>query len=240
MNKWRIPEDTDFTGIPDDELEAACLWEMLRQLSAEQRSSLSGIYADAAISMLEVWPVKEPASLSESWAELDLTDRRLLKQFSKTKGASIREGEFVRWCNRTICHQGHGEAPPVPNELALRLTERPTVPDMQIVGLEIDWRRELTSIRRDIQEWLAANAPDGTPGHKGIPDPKEPAKGRHTTKQFRAGLDWISYSRLIEREVPIRDIANKKPGLYPSSSTVRQAPNKLAKRYRDWLGVTFS
>jgi len=65
MKRWRNPEDVAFTDIPNEEWEAACLWELLRQLPPKQLKNLGGAYGAKAKRILA--ELLNFNSLSSSW-----------------------------------------------------------------------------------------------------------------------------------------------------------------------------
>lgn len=259
--KWRKPEDTDFSGIQCYEVVAASLWEMLRALSPDKLKSIGGIHGAAALRMLEWAPMMEndgrspttrrQRALRKSWEELDPAHQVVLSFATSDTAAFVTEGDELAKKHETMNPAAQhpalsfldyvaGGAKPVPPgpDYRWNLSANPKRAAVQRVGLTIDWSKGMTLIREELWGWLQKNAPAGTPGTNGVPDPKQPAKGRKTDKPFRATLEWISYVRRLEMGEKVAEIGCKN-GLYPSESTVRQARKNLARRYREWLGVTF-
>lgn len=111
MKKYRKRKDTDSSGIEDDEVVAASLWEMLRLLSPEQLKSIGGIHGAAALRMLEQVAISEDPKLAKrygltpvpledrwpgrAWKELSEAQRKLFASTITPRGAHIIEAETV-------------------------------------------------------------------------------------------------------------------------------------------------
>jgi hypothetical protein len=265
MKTWRKGIDTDFSGIPDHELEAACLWEMLRGMRSESLPAVCGRYAGVVEAWRGVLDFLEMLRLpgdpivfpNMAWAELDPPTRGQLIAALTPRAFLMIDAEDAAQLNHrkrfpnagALLGMSIGSAfdesrgTGLPKDHSWNLTPDPAQPMVQRFGVKIDWSKGLASIRRDIardlDNWIEAHAPIGTPGTKGFPDPKPRGKGRHIRKPFQAILTWIGWVRRIDMGDSPRIIVQSHIPK-PSPSAVDHARANLATKYHEVLGLAFS
>lgn len=265
MKPWRRGVDTDFSGIPDNELEAACLWEMLRGMQSESLPVVSGRYAGVVeawrgtLDFLEIltlpgesiafpklaWTELHPSTRDElakgltprAFLMIDAEDAALLNHRRRFPNAGVLLGKSLQ--SAFDERMGKGLA----KDYSWNLTPDFVQPMVQRFGVKIDWSKGLASIRRDIEQdldkWIEAHAPIGTTGTEGFPDPKPRGKGRHTRKPFQAILTWISWIRRSDIGDSSRIIVQSHIPK-PSLSAVDHARANLVGKYHEVLGLAFS
>jgi hypothetical protein len=221
MKRWPKSTDLDFTSIDGTEIEWACLYEMIRQLSPDQRSAIGISRISETVRCLSdsiVW--------KSAWSELTEADRLFFCVCFKQDPIHVRTSK-----TEEMFHQILGTVRPSNADVRLFKTE-----SIELIAAQIDWRAGMTAIKDALNNWLDANAPAGTPGTGSNPDPNETRRGPGEIKQFRSILDWISILRRKQNEESIESI-RRSIGSYDSSK-VRKVEKNLKQKYRQLLGFS--
>lgn len=221
MSRWPESTDLDFTSIDKTEIEWACLYEMIRQLSPDKRSAIGVRKIFEAVRHLSdaiVW--------KSAWSELTEADRLFFCVCFKQDPIHVRTSK-----TEEMFHQILGTVRP--SNADVRLFKTDTI---ELIAVQIDWRAGLTAIKNDLNNWLGANAPSGTPGMGSNPDPNETRRGPGEIKQFRTILDWISILRRKQNGESIESIRRSIGSC--DSSKVRKVETNLKEKYRQLLGFS--
>jgi hypothetical protein len=240
-------EATEFRGLKPEEYEAAGVFEMIVDMSPDERKAIPE-HLQPVVQMVKA-AEEEPEherSIRPSWRQWRENNPRLKGwMIRKTHGSIVEVG------------QGHGPAvsfftgdiaaavnPPIsdPSQPTgamldtywpLTLPTRTT--DPQTIALEIHWRAGLHQVRSEIAQWLEKNAPPGTPGGRvsAIVDPSAPTKGKSPFKRPASILLLIGICRILRSGSKLEDI----PNWVASQSLVAHAKGKLIKEYKRILKV---
>ena len=238
---------TEFRGLAPEEYEAAGVFEMIVDMSPDERKVIPA-HLQPVVRMVEAVeeePERERSS-RPSWMQWRENNPGLKGWIiRKTQGSIVEVG------------QGYGPAvsfitgdtaaavnPPISDpsqptgamlDTNWPLTLPATTPDPQTIALEIHWRAGLHQIRSEFSKWLERNAPPGTPGSKAgtVVDPTAPTKGRSPYKRAQSILRFIAICRQLRSGRKQGDIC----GQLASQSSVAHAKGKLIEEYRRILKV---
>lgn len=238
---------TEFRGLAPEEYEAACIFEMIADLSREERKAIPK-YLQPVVQMVEAVE-EEPErerSIRPSWMQWRENNPRLKGwMVRKTYGSIVKvgrgsgravifiNGDIAAAVNPAIRDPSQPTGAMLDTNWPLTLPTR--TPDPQTIAIEIHWRAGLHQIRSEITQWLEKNAPPGTPGGRvsAIVDPSAPTKGKSPFKRPASILLLIGICRELN--------SGKKQGeICPqvaSQSLVAHAKGKLIEEYRKILNV---
>jgi hypothetical protein len=240
-------EATEFRGLKPEEYEAAGVFEMIVDMSPDERKAIPE-HLHAVVRMIEALeeePERERSSCP-SWRQWRRNNPGQTGwMIRKTHGSIVEVG------------QGYGPAvsfitgdiaaavnPPISDpsqptgamlDTTWPLTLPTKTPDPQTIALEIHWRAGLYQIRSEITQWLEKNAPPGTPGGRisAIVDPSAPTKGKSPFKRPASILLLIGICRILRSGSKPENIPNR----VASESLVAHAKGKLIKEYQRILKV---
>lgn len=238
---------TEFGGLAPEEYEAACVFEMIVDMSSAERKAIPEHLQPVVriVEAVENQPGREPSN-RPSWREwLENNPRLKGWMLRKTHGSiveigqgygqavSFMTGDIAAAVNPPISDPSQPTGTMLDTNWPLTLPAR--TPDPQTIALEINWRAGLHQIRSEITQWLEKNAPPGTPGSKAgaVVDPTAPAKGRSPYKRAESILRFIEICRRLRSGLKQGDI---RPQL-ASQSSVAHAKGKLIEEYRRILKV---
>jgi hypothetical protein len=238
---------TEFRGLAPEEYEAAGVFEMIVDMSPDERKAIPE----------HLQPVVRMVEAVEEEPELERSSRPSWRQWRENNPGL--KGWMVRKTHGSIVKVDQGYVPPVSFitgdtaaavNPAIRDPSQPTgamldtnwpltlstrTPDPQTIAIEIHWRAGLHQIRSEITQWLEKNAPPGTPGGRvsAIVDPSAPTKGKSPFKRPASILLLIGICRELN--------SGKKQGeIRPqvaAQSLVAHAKGKLIEEYRKILNV---
>lgn len=235
---------TEFRGLAPEEYEAACIFEMIADLSREERRKVTAdLQSVVRVVQSAEKQLGREGSNRPSWNRLDRNGKVLVAK--RTRGTMVNQsagietavsfitGDQAAFINDQVSHpsQVNGKTP----NTSWPLTFATGTTDRQTIALTICWETGLHRIKSDINEWLEKNAPPGTPGGRvsAIVDPSAPTKGKSPFKRAESILRFIEICRRLRSGLKQGDI---RPQL-ASQSSVAHAKGKLIEEYRRILKV---
>lgn len=238
---------TEFRGLAPEEYEAAGVFEMIVDMSPDERTAILE-HLQPVVRMVEAVE-QEPErerSIRPSWREWRKNNPGLKSWMARKTYGSIVEigqgygpavsfitGDIAAAVNPAISDPSQPTGAMLDTNWPLTLPTR--TPDPQTIALEIHWRAGLHQIRSKITQWLEKNAPPGTPGSRAsaIVDPSAPTKGKSPFKRPASILLLIGICRILRSGSKPEDI----PDRVASQSLVAHAKGKLIKEYQRILKV---
>jgi hypothetical protein len=165
-------EATEFRGLKPEEYEAACVFEMIVDLSREDRRKIPADLQSVVrvVEYAENQPMPEGQNYP-SWSRLDRNAKILVTK--RTRGTFIRQapelrtaasfitGDRAAFINSRVNDSSQTTARMPDTHWPLTLASGTT--DPQTVALTIYWEAGLHRIKSEIGEWLEKNAPSRTP-----------------------------------------------------------------------------
>lgn len=238
---------TEFRGLAPEEYEAAGVFEMIVDMSPDERKAIPA-HLQTVVRMVEA---------VEEDPERERSSRPSWRQWRENNPGL--KGWIVRKTHGSIVEVGQGYGPAVsfitgdtaaavnppisdpsqPTGAMLDtnwpLTVPAKTPDPQTIALEIHWRAGLYQIRSEFSKWLERNAPPGTPGGRvsAMVDPSAPTQGKSPFKRPASILLLIGICRILRSGPKPEDI----PDRVASQSLVAHAKGKLIKEYQRILKV---
>jgi hypothetical protein len=240
-------EATEFRGLKPEEYEAAGVFEMIVDMSPDERKAIPE-HLHAVVRMIEALeeePERERSS-RPSWRQWRGNNPGQTGWMIRKTHGSIVEvgqgygpavsfitGDIAAAVNPPISDPSQPTGAMLDTNWPLTLPAKTT--DPQTIALEIHWRAGLYQIRSEITQWLEKNAPPGTPGGRisAIVDPSAPTKGKSPFKRPASILLLIGICRILRSGSKPEDIPNR----VASESLVAHAKGKLIKEYQRILKV---
>jgi hypothetical protein len=227
---------TEFRGLAPEEYEAACIFEMIADLSREERRKVTAdLQSVVRIVQSAENQLGREGSNRPSWSRLDRNGKVLVAK--RTRGTMVNQspefetavsfitGDQAAFINDQVSHpsQVNGKT----HNTSWPLTSATGTTDRQTIALTICWETGLHRIKSDINEWLEKNAPRGTPKLR-------PSKSSaHATGSHKA--DGISSSNPCEAIVDSDEIdwaapaKGKSPNKKPAAILLRIAIRRLLR-----------
>ena len=238
---------TEFRGLAPEEYETAGVFEMIVDMSPDERKAIPE-HLQPVVRMVEAVeeePERERSS-RPSWRQWRENNPRLKGwMVRKTHGSivkvdqgygppvSIITGDIAAAVNPAIRDPSQPTGAMLDTNWPLTLPTR--TPDPQTIAIEIHWRAGLHQIRSEITQWLEKNAPPGTPGGRvsAIVDQSAPTKGKSPFKRPASILLLIGICRILRSGSKPKDIPNR----VASQSFVAHAKGELITEYQRILKV---
>lgn len=238
---------TEFSKLAPEEYEAACVFEMIVDMSPSEREAIPE-HLQAVVRAVEAVEVEPERARSNrpSWMRWRESNPRLKSRMvRKTRGSvvavgqangpavSVITGDEAAFINDQVRILPQPER--VMSDTSWPLTLPTKNPDPQTIALTIRWEAGLHQIGSEITQWLEKNAPPGTPGNKAgsVVDTTAPAKGRSPYKRAESILRLIAICRILKSGSKPRDIPNR----LASQSSVAHAKGNLIREYGRILKV---
>jgi len=238
---------TEFSKLAPEEYEAACVFEMIVDMSPSEREAIPEHLQPVvrAVEAVEVEP-ERARSNRPSWMEWREGNPRLKSRMvRKTRGSivavgqgngpavSVITGDEAAFINDQVRILPQPER--VMSDTSWHLTLPTKNPDPQTIALTIRWEAGLHQIGSEITQWLEKNAPPGTPGGgvSAIVDLSAPTKGKSPFKRPASILRLIWICRMLRSGSKPKAIPNK----LASQSSVAHAKGNLIREYGRILKV---
>ena len=238
---------TEFRGLAPEEYEAAGVFEMIVDMSPDERKAIPEDLQPVVrmVEAVEEEPERE-RSIRPSWMQWRENNPGLKGwMVRKTHGSIVKvglgsgraaifiNGDIAAAVNPAIRDPSQPTGAMLDTNWPLTLPTK--TPDPQTIAIEIHWRAGLHQIRSEITQWLEKNAPPGTPGGRvsAIVDQSAPTKGKSPFKRPASILLLIGICRELN--------SGKKQGeIRPqvaAQSLVAHAKGQLIEEYRKILNV---